>query len=147
MNSRFFFLAPFTFFLAPLLDAQSTAEPPAPPPVAQALPRPASPMPQPGQQRVYGPSSDTLIARETADGILQGFRKAYNKTDHAPRVVIYVNRALVDSSGWKMTRHTEHYEKVDVSLKTSGDNTYTSKDAAVATVADQQTVREIERLF
>jgi hypothetical protein len=65
-------------------------------------------IPQPGpptapQQRVYGPSMDTLISRQTADGILEGFRKVY-KTDGAPRVVIYVNRALVDTaSGLKLS--------------------------------------------
>src|SRR5258708_33218614 len=32
-------------------------------------------------------------------------------------------------------------------MKTRGDNTYVAKAAAAATIADQQTVREIERLF
>jgi len=102
----------------------------------------------PNEQRVYAPANDALISRQAADGVLEGFRKAYNKDDHAPRVVVYVNRALVDTaSGLKLTSHTEHYEKSDAAAKTSGDNTYTVKDAATPSLADQQTVREVERLF
>ena len=124
-----------------------------PPPVVQAGPRVAQPAPQPGQpaapspQRVYAPTADTLIARQTADGILEGFRNAY-RTDGAPRVVIYVNRALVDTAtGLKLTDRTENFEKTDASLKTSGTNTYKQKDGTALTLADQQTVRDIERLF
>jgi hypothetical protein len=63
-------------------------------------------------------------------------------------VVIYVNRALVDTStGLKLTDRTEQFEKSDAGLKTSGTNTYKAKEAATPTLADQQTVREIERLF
>jgi hypothetical protein len=147
MNSRLSLFAPFFFLLGPLL-AQEPAAPPAPPPVAQAFPAAPSPLTQEGGQRVYGPSSDTLIARQTADGILENFRKVY-KTDHAPRIVIYVNRALVDtSSGLKLTGHTEKYDAADnATTKTSGENTYQVKDAPTPALADQQTVREIERLF
>jgi hypothetical protein len=147
MISRPLLLASFAVTLAVPLGAQSPAQPASPPPpVAQALPRAAA---QPGQpqQRVYGPTADTLIARQTADGILEGFRKAY-VTDGAPRVVIYVNRALVDTSnGLRLSERTEHFEKNDASLKTSGTNTYKQKEAAAPALADQQTVREIERLF
>jgi hypothetical protein len=129
--------------------AQSNQPASPPPPVAQASPRvPAPGVPQAGQpaQRVYGPTSDTLIARQTAEGILEGFRKAY-KTDGAPRVVIYVNRALIDTStGLKLTDRTENFEKSGDAVRTSGTNTYKARDGAKPTLADQQTVREIERL-
>lgn len=137
--------------LTPLLVAQ-TPQPAMPPPVAQAIPRGVPPGPQVAQaaqpaQRLYGPSADTLIARQTADGVLEGFRKAY-VTDGAPRVVIYVNRALVDTaSGLKLTDRTEQFEKTDNALKTTGTNTYKQKEGTAATLADQQTVRDIERLF
>ena len=147
--TRSLLLAPFTLVLVPLMFAQSPNQPPpTPPPVAQALPRATPKLGDPGaQQRVYGPSGDTLIARQTAEGILDGFRKTY-KTDGVPRVVIYVNRALVDTAtGLKLTDRTEQFEKNDASLKTSGTNTYKARDAAAPTLADQQTVREIERLF
>lgn len=126
--------------------------PTTPPPVSQTTPRITPDVPQLSppvqpQQRVYGPSPDTLIARQTADGILEGFRNAY-KTDGAPRVVIYVNRALVDTAnGLKLTDRTEHFEKKDKSLQTSGTNTYKQKEGTAPTLADQQTVRDIERLF
>ena len=149
MNRPLFF-APLALAVLPLLVAQTPdAAPPIPPPVVQVLPRAASPILQPGApQRVYGPSGDTLISRENADGILEGFKKAYNKTDGAPRVVIYVNRALIDtSSGLKLTERVEQFEKADAVRKTTGTNTYKAKEAVAPTLADQQTVREIERLF
>lgn len=145
-------LAPLLLALAPGLFAQATTTPPpSPPPVVQATPRAPNVVPQPGLpgagQRVYGPSGDTLIARQTAEGILEGFRRTY-QTDGAPRVVIYVNRALVDTvSGLKLADRVEQFEKSEGALKTSGTNTYKQKDAPVAPLADQQTVREIERLF
>lgn len=146
MTTRSILIVPLTVALAPLMVAQSPDQPPQPPPVAQALPRAATPPGQP-QQRVYGPSADTLIARPAADGIVEGFRKAYN-TDGAPRIVVYVNRALIDTStGLRLTDRTENFEKTDASLKTSGTNTYKQKDGTALALADQQTVREIERLF
>jgi hypothetical protein len=150
MMSRTLLIAPLTFTLIPALLAQAANQlPPTPPPVVQAFPQPGPTIPQPGepQQRTYGPTGDTLIARQTADGILEGFKKTY-QTDGAPRVIVYVNRALIDtSSGMRLTGHTENYEKTDSTTKTSGTNTYHFKDGAAPSLADQQTVREIERLF
>jgi hypothetical protein len=139
--------------LASSVVAQSAPQPVTPPPpvaqgTPQVVPGPSvvQSTPQP-QQRVYAPSPDTLIARQTADGILEGFRKAYI-TDGAPRVVIYVNRALVDTAnGLQLTERTEQFEKSDNSLKTTGTNTYQQKEGTPPTLADQQTVRDIERLF
>ncbi|MBI5688639.1 MAG: hypothetical protein HZC55_00970 [Verrucomicrobia bacterium] len=149
MNRSLLF-GPVAFGLAPLLFAQSSNEPPPPPPpVAQALPRtPAPGLPSASpSQRVYGPTADTLIARTTAEGIIDGFRRAY-KSDSAPRVVIYVNRALVDTvSGLKLTARSEQFEKTEAALKSTGTNAYQVKAPASPTLADQQTVREIERLF
>jgi hypothetical protein len=148
MNARFPLFCTFWLVASPVLPAQNPAHAQSlPPPVAQALPHPAVPgLPAPAQ-RVYGPSSDTLIARSTAEGILEGFRKVY-VTDGAPRVVIYVNRALIDtSSGLTLKERTEHFDQTDASTRTSGTNTYAKQDAPAATLADQQTVREVERLF
>ena len=142
-------LASAVLFAAPLLVAQSPDQPPPTPPpvIVQVTPRALPAVGPQSTQRVYGPSSDTLIARQTADGILEGFKKVY-KTDGAPRIVIYVNRALVDTaSGFKLTARTENFEKTDTTLKTAGTNTYKAKDAPAPALADQQTVREIERLF
>jgi hypothetical protein len=145
---RLLLLAPLAAGLISSAPAQPAAEPPpVPPPVAQALPRTAAPAPAASNQRSFGPSGDTLIARQTADGILEGFRRVY-KTDGAPRIVVYVNRALVDTAnGLRLTGRVEQFEKTDSSLKTTGTNTYRQKDAPAPTLADQQTVREVERLF
>jgi hypothetical protein len=142
MNSRIGLLLPVVF-----LAGIAFAQPAIPPPVREVSPAPNLPVVQPGVQRVYGPTQDTLIARQTADGILEGFRKIYHD-DQAPRIVIYVNRALVDAnSSLKLTQRTENFERSDASTKTSGTNTYAVKDGQAPTLADQQTVREIERLF
>ncbi len=148
MNPRARFFAPFTLVIVPALLAQADLPPPSPPPVYQAMPgASATSIATAGGQRVYGPSGDTLVARESAMGILEGFRKVY-KTDGAPRIVIYVNRTLVDTTtGLKLTGHSEKYYKENDTTKTRGENTYAVKDAPAFTLADQQTVREIERLF
>jgi hypothetical protein len=131
------------------LVAQATQPIATPPPVSQSIAQANGPLAQNHGQRIYAPvGGDTLIARQTADGILEGFKKVYQKSDGAPRVVIYVNRALVDTaSGVKLTGLTEKYYNDSGGTKTSGDKTYAVKDAPAPTLADQQTVREIERLF
>ncbi len=147
MNSRLLLLGPWVFLTAPLLVAQSGADS-ATPPVTQAFPAPPATAPQPGEQHVYGPTTDSLIPRATAEDIVARFRKAYG-TEQAPRIVVYVNRAVSNTTpGVKLVSHTEHYEKADNAVKTSGDTTYSAADPAPAsTLADQQTVREVERLF
>jgi len=118
MNSRSLLLAPL-FFAPLILIAQSSDQPPPPPPpIAQALPSAMPGVRPSNEQRAYGPSAGTLIAPQATQTILEKFRTAY-KSDHAPRIVVYVNRALIDQ-------------------KTS---------APAPALADQQTVREIERLF
>ncbi len=146
MNARLLALVPF--LATPVLLAQVGNEPPsAPPPVSQAMPAAVAPVPPSPEQHVYGPRQETLVPRATADAVVDRFRKAYSG-EHASRIVVYVNRALVDSaSGLKLTARTEHFEHDGNTTKTSGDNTYQAKEPAAApTLADQQTVREIERL-
>jgi hypothetical protein len=89
MNSRMLLLAPGFALLASAFAQQvETPTPPTPPAaVAQNFPSNPAPVGAAGGQRVYGPTADTLIARQAADGILENFRKTY-KTDHAPRIVV-----------------------------------------------------------
>ncbi|HEY1110849.1 MAG TPA: hypothetical protein VGE76_19505 [Opitutaceae bacterium] len=135
--------------LVPFVVAQ-TEQPIERPPVTtiQVAPPPAPGQPAPAPQRVYGPVAQALITREAADKVLAGFRSAY-ATGTAPRLVVYVNRTLVDTSGGlKLTDRTENFEKTNDASKITGTNTYKAKDGtAAATLADQQTVREIERLI
>lgn len=144
-----FVLSPLALTSLLLAQAPESA-PPVPPPVMQAPARgPVAANVDPGaNQRLYGPSADTLVARPTAEGVIEGFRKSY-KTDGTPRIVVYVNRALVDTAGGlKLTDRVEQFEKSETAHKTSGTNTWkVAPGKSAPTLADQQTVREIERLF
>jgi len=133
---------------APLFAAPPAEPAPTPPPVAQAFPRALTPQADPSSaQRVYGPSADTLIARPAAASIVEAFRKAY-AAEAAPRVVVYVNRTLVETAGGlQLTERVEHFEKSNDTAKTTGTNTYKAGETAAPALADRQTVREIERLF
>lgn len=119
-------------FSATLPAQESRDAAPVPPPVAQApvrLPSPEIPRANQGQ-RVFPPSPDTLVSRQNAEGVLEGFRRAY-KTDGAPRIVIYVNRALVDPAP----------------VAREGEKSTPPPPRPAPALADQQTVREVERLF
>ena len=75
--------------LAPRLAAEP------PPPVSHVVRPPAAqPVLTAEAPRVYAPSPDTLVAKVTADGVVEGFRRSYAR-DGAPRIVVYVNRALL----------------------------------------------------
>lgn len=110
--------------LAPVLAAEP------PPPVTQVV-RPPAPQPVLTAEapRVYAPSPDTLVAKVAADGVIEGFRRSYAR-DGAPRIVLYVNRALV-----------EERRAPDPSATTP------PTPPPAPRLADRQTVREIERLF
>ena len=119
-------------FSATLPAQESRDAAPVPPPVAQApvrLPSPEIPRANQGQ-RVFPPSPDTLVSRQNAEGVLEGFRRVY-KTDGAPRIVIYVNRALVDPAP----------------VAREGEKSTPPPPRPAPALADQQTVREVERLF
>lgn len=160
MNSRVLLLAPFTLSLVPLLTAQTSREPEQPVPVTQAPPttHDKTLLTPPGgeDQRVYGPNRPTLISADAARTLADKFRSAYGQTT-SPRIVIYVNRALVENgSDLKLTGRTEKFYQTATSDKggapstttdKSGENTYTASETPKPTLADQQTVREIERLF
>jgi hypothetical protein len=160
MNTRVLLLAPFTFLLVPLIAAQSAPEPQQPVPVTQvplntnhqSLLTP----PKGEDQRIYGPNRATLIAPEAARALAEKFRAAYGQAT-SPRIVIYVNRSLVeDNSGLRLTGRTEKFHQSskaekdgtpNTTAEKSGENTYTASETPKPTLADQQTVREIERLF
>lgn len=156
MKTNFLLLFPALPFLTALGLAQAETERQLPPPVVQALPLPATgAAARPENQRLYGPTSDTLIAHDAANDIVEKFRRVYASAN-APRLVIYVNRELVDlTSGLKLTGRKERFrettktekgETASTATKTTGTNTYAVKDATAPTLADKQTVREIERL-
>jgi len=128
-----------SFLPAIFLSAQSADKiPEAPVPVFQALPAPPPVAANPDNQRLYGPTSATLVPADQAHTLVEKFQAAYTKLGN-PRLLVYVNRELIDTaSGLKLTGHTEHYERA---------KSYAVKDAVPPTLADRQTVREVERLF
>lgn len=177
-------------FPSALLMAKN-AEPEPGVPVHQVQSAPAAQPARQENQQLYGAAGATIIAPEVARGVVEKFREVYGR-ENAPRILIYVNRDLVDTqSGMKLTGHTEKYEttssevKSDVeapardgapqtqvnvavgggnagsgalapagkgtttsdSKKTSGENTYKTSESTTVTLADRQTVREVERLF
>lgn len=148
MNYRSVLLAPWLLASAPVLLSQSGNQPPPPPPVVQALPAAPAQVPAAADQQVYSPRHDALIEPAAANAIVEKFRQTF-PADRAPRIVVFVNRALVDAtSGLKLTGRTETFENTDNAKKVAGTNTYQAKDTPAApTLADQQTVRDIERLF
>lgn len=160
MNTRVLLLVPFVLFVAPCLFSQNQRPPEPPVPVTQAQPdtldKTLLTPPAGENQRVYGPRYTTLVSPEAAQALSDKFRAAYGQAS-SPRVVVYVNRALADSpSGLRLTGRTEKfYEstsegKDSAPAKTtdvSGENTYEATDVSKPTLADQQTVREVERLF
>lgn len=147
-------------FLLPVLALSACAQysnqaPEPPPPVAQVglAPNSTRPVPPADNQRLYGNDNATLVAPESAQKVLDQFRAAYGSPS-APRIVVYVNRELISPAGMKLTGHTEKYENSESkgqnarsTEKTSGTNTYSLKEGAAPTLADRQTVREVERLF
>ena len=137
--------------------------PPAPPPIYLA------PAPVVSGATIYESSQQTyvydqklfsgaspLVTDEQRKTILDRFKSDYAKVG-SPRILIYVNRDLVDQrSGLKLTHRKEHSESIvnrngDGSptsvVKTTSDNNYVPSDKAQPTLADRQTVRDVERLF
>ncbi|HEX7862272.1 MAG TPA: hypothetical protein VF773_18190 [Verrucomicrobiae bacterium] len=106
-----------------------------------------------------------LIAPETATALIGRFKTNYTKLG-SPRMVIYVNRDLIDDAGLKLAERKERVQinttevqsdpKADrntttnVNTKTqrsTQENTYRQGDKTAATLADRQTIRDVERLF
>ncbi len=132
---------------------------PPPPPPEKLVPEPAT-----GQTRVYTYSQQLwnqpapLYTQSDAEEIVNQFRSNYDKMG-SPRVLIYVNRTLVDEqSGLKASSRSEHVDTTSTTTgsgpdatnsettKTSADNTYGNTPKTEPSLADRQTVRDIERL-
>jgi len=186
MNPRLLLLLFFGLLPASILAAGEDA-PPAPPPVTQVSVPSAAPVSSGAEQTLYAPSA-TLIAPEQARAIVDNFRSTYAKLGN-PRVLIYVNRELVEpSGGLKLSRRVETTDSTRSVAKNDGDpgaqapasanagaaggngapaptapgakehgetntdrvsveNTSIAQDSPKLTLADKQTVRDVERLF
>jgi hypothetical protein len=103
-------------------------------------------------QKLYGGRAP-LVTQEQAQGIIDRFKEAYPRLG-SPRFLIYVNRDLVNQeSGMKLIKREEKTESVrggtnsEPSFKSTGENSYRADDKPAPTLADKQTVRDVERLF
>ena len=106
-------------------------------------------------QKQYGGHA-ALVTPEQAQGIMDRFKTAYPRLGN-PRFLLYVNRELVnEQSGLKITHGTQHLETTKnsggatsdwSSVKTSTDQSFRANETVQPTLADKQTVRDVERLF
>lgn len=122
-----------------------TAPPPAQPPVYVYDQKPVQQMPP-------------LVSEAEAQATVEAFRTNYQKLGN-PRILIYVNRDLVDEqSGLKLSGRSETVKttsKTDsgstnnsVTTETVANNSYYNNgQASQPTLADRQTVRDVERLM
>lgn len=154
MNTRFLLSA--SLLLPAVLSAQPASRYAGErPPVTLAPPASGPAAAVPPAQRLYAPG-ETLVAPEKAQQVVEAFRAAYARLGQ-PRMIIAVNRELVDSgSGLQLTGRKEKVEGTRTEYqgesssrteKVTAENTYAAPTAAKVTLADRQTVRDIERLF
>jgi hypothetical protein len=134
--------------------------PPAPQPPPPLLVQPGQPV---ATQTVYVYEQKPitglpqLVTPQQAQSIVEKFKEGYPKMGN-PRMLIYVNRELVDEkSGLKVVSRDEHVErsttKVDgdksstTTQNAKGDYAYRAGTKVEPTLADRQTVRDVERLL
>ncbi len=167
-----------------------------PPYVSVGTPPPASPQKFVYEEQRVAAGRPVLVSPEQANNLITRFKAAYPKLG-SPRMVIYVNRELVDeNSGLRLTARTEKSQinatevksefKPDPNApahssgtaipsasnvtivgdvggnhsrapgaenvntrteKAAHENTYKLNEKSAPTLADKQTVRDVERLF
>lgn len=167
MNLRPLLFAAVPFVLAGASAQTGSTPAPGGAPAAAAVP--------PGtvsyQQQLYAPAS-ALVAPDKAREIVDAFRRAYGRLGQ-PRLLLYVNRDLVDQqTGLHLTSRLEHTEgtrgestssgpaavtpaanasgntsRQTREVKVTADNTYVATPPTPTTLADRQTIRDVERLF
>jgi hypothetical protein len=182
---------------------QPKVVPPPPPPVIAVPPPPVVAAP-PAERVIYQQqplsTRPVLVSPEQARAVIDKFKAAYPKLGN-PRILIYVNRELVDEqSGMKLAGRTEKTESSRTEVgtefqpdpnapkigpastnaatisggsvtivgginsgegllspgkgriavksdKRTGENTYRFQERPAGSLADKQTVRDLERLF
>lgn len=126
-------------------------------------PRPTPP-PYVYEQKPYG-RPPVILDPLDAQAIVDDFRSNYAAMG-SPRILIYVNRELMDgSSGLKLSSRSEKVETTSTSSNansnatnaagatetvttyTVANNNYDANDKTAPTLADRQTVRDVERLI
>jgi hypothetical protein len=142
----------------PSLEPPPVYSPPAPRGVPQTT-APAQPAAA-GQVYVYDQKPVAgrapLVSQQQAQAIIEKFKAAYSKMGN-PRMLIYVNRELVDEhTGLKLIARTEKLNTTRSSAEgksagssehISGENRYKLTGKTDPALSDKQTVRDVERLF
>lgn len=138
--------------------------PVVPPPVYIQPPPVYGQTPPPAQQQVYVydqkplEQRPVLVSPSEAQATVDNFRTNYQRLG-SPRILIYVNRDLVDEqSGLKLSGRSETVKTVrktdsnstnsSATTETFAKNNYSNNgQPASPTLADRQTVRDVERLM
>jgi hypothetical protein len=133
----------------PLAAAAQKAEKPAPapkqvpPPVSIVTPPAAQAQTYVYEQKPMG-GRPLLVTPEQAQSLIDKFKSNLG----TPRLVIFVNRELVDEkSGLKLLARTEKTEGTRDNEQVKAENRYRLQERKDASLADKQTVRDVERLF
>jgi hypothetical protein len=151
-------MAPYTNnAIGPIVPPPLYVQPPL---YNQSAPPPAQPVYVYDQKPLQQPPA--LVSPADAQAIVDQFRTNYQKLG-SPRILIYVNRDLVDQqsglklSGRSETVHTTRKEdststnsadnKASTTTQTTAKNNYYNNGQAQPTLADRQTVRDVERLM
>jgi hypothetical protein len=145
------------------LGAQAETAPapqPEPKPVISSAPFPAPAEGIPGYVPSYVydqhpvPAPGPLVSAQQAQEIVDRFKATYTKLN-SPKMLVFVNRELVDhKSGVVLTARKETTTSVKHSNLTTNQNSETVQAENryrvadnTATLADKQTLRDVERLF
>jgi hypothetical protein len=89
------------------------------------------------------------VTPEQANTLIDKFKAGYPKLG-SPRLVIFVNRELIDqSTGLRLIARTEKTEATTNASnpKVTSENRYRLYERATPALADKQTLRDVERLF
>jgi len=126
------------------------------PPVTVAAAIAASSGPVSTENQKLFPPPASLVTPETARAVVEKFRPAYEKLGK-PRLVFYVNRELIPAEAALVLKsRTENTEAVHTETKgaaetttekVAGANTYEAATTPPLSLADRQTIRDVERLF
>ena len=132
-------------------DKPGAVAAPEHPAVVTAPPPQPAPTPVPTyeyEQRAVVPAAPApLVSADQAQLIVDKFKVAYAKLGY-PRLLIYVNRQLVnENSGLKLTTRSEKPEGATGSEAAARENRYRRTERKEQSLADRQTIRDIERLF
>jgi hypothetical protein len=156
MNARHLLLAAAALPAVLLAQDKPVTAGERPPVTVTGAPANAHPsVPAEENQKLFPPPA-SLVAPDSARAVVEKFRAAYEKLGK-PRLVFSVNRELIPAEGaLALKARTENTEATRsetkgspeaTSEKVTATNTYEAVPASALSLADRQTIRDVERLF